>query len=171
MDKIRILYLDDEERNTKSFKGAFRREFNIHTATSVEEGKRLLIENDYHILLTDQRMPNTTGVEFLSEICEVYPNIMRILITAYSDIDAVVNAINHGKVYKYINKPYDQDEVQAIFEEAYQAYQYRVGIDQEIKRYKETFEKSNDPIFFNQYQRGVYGCQWRLLKYAEYEPL
>ena len=146
-EKIKILYVDDEERNTSSFKGAFRREFQIDTATSAKEGKTLLEQNDYHILLTDQRMPNTSGVEFLSEICELYPNIIRILITAYSDIDAVINAINHGKIYKYINKPYDDSEVKNIFEEAYQVYQYRNGASQEIKRYKETFDKSNDPIF------------------------
>lgn len=146
-EKIRILYVDDEERNTSSFKGAFRREFQIDTATSAKEGKSLLEQNDYHILLTDQRMPNTTGVEFLSEICELYPDIMRILITAYSDIDAVINAINHGKIYKYINKPYDDNKVKNIFEEAYQVYQYRKGVNKEIKRYKETFDKSNDPIF------------------------
>ncbi len=146
-EKIRILYVDDEERNTSSFKGAFRREFQIDTAISAAEGKDLLKKNDYHILLTDQRMPNTTGVEFLSEICELYPDIMRILITAYSDIEAVINAINHGEIYKYINKPYDDGEVKNIFEEAYQVYQYRKGVNQEIKRYKETFDKSNDPIF------------------------
>lgn len=146
-EKIRILYVDDEERNTSSFKGAFRRDFQIDTATSAKEGKRLLEHKDYHILLTDQRMPNTTGVEFLSEICELYPNVMRILITAYSDIDAVINAINHGKVYKYINKPYDDSQVKRIFEEAYQVYQYRKGVNQEVRRYKEAFDKSSDPIF------------------------
>jgi PAS domain S-box-containing protein len=146
-EKIKILYVDDQERNTSSFKGAFRRDFQIDTAISAKEGKGLLEKNDYHILLTDQRMPNTTGVEFLSEICELYPDIMRILITAYSDIEAVINAINHGKIYKYINKPYDDGEVKNIFYEAYQVYQYRKGINQEIKRYKETFDKSNDPIF------------------------
>ena len=146
-EKIKILYVDDEERNTSSYKGAFRRDFSIDTATSAKDGKALLEKNEYHILLTDQRMPSITGVEFLTDICEDYPDVMRILITAYSDIEAVINAINHGKIYKYINKPYDDRVVKKIFEEAYQVYQYRKGISQEVKRYKEAFDKSNDPIF------------------------
>ena len=81
-DKIRILYVDDEKRNTSSFKGAFRRDFQIDTATWAIDGKALLEKKEYHILLTDQRMPGITGVEFLSEICELYPDVMRILLTA-----------------------------------------------------------------------------------------
>jgi PAS domain S-box-containing protein len=147
MDKIKILYVDDEQRNISSFKGAFRREFKIDTAISAEEGKKLMAENEYHILLTDQRMPKISGVEFLTEMCDLHPDVMRILITAYSDIEAVINAINHGKIYKYVNKPYDENELRKIFEEAYQVYQYRKGVNANVNKYKETFERSNDPIF------------------------
>ena len=123
--KIKILYVDDESNNLSAFKALFRRTFDIHTALSAQEVKILLKEHDFHIILTDQRMPGTTGVEFLESIIPDYPNPIRILITGYADIQAVINAINKGQVYRYITKPWEENELKSVFENAYEVYALR----------------------------------------------
>jgi len=145
--KIKILYVDDEVRNVTSFKRSFRRMYKIDTATSAKEGMEMLKENTYEIVLTDQRMPEMTGVEFLSEICALYPDSMRILITAYTDVSAVIEAINLGHVYKYVSKPYEEEELIQIFNEAYQVYKYRKEAQNDFTKYKEAFDGSGDPMF------------------------
>src|SRR5690349_10065454 len=97
--KINILYVDDEENNLISFKATFRIKYNIMTAISGEEAKMILASKPVDIIITDQRMPNMTGVEFLESIIGEYPEPMRILLTGYADMNAVVDAINKGKIF------------------------------------------------------------------------
>jgi len=133
-DKINILYVDDEVDNLKAFKAAFRRDFKIHIVESPAEGRKVLDEHPIEIILTDQRMPEMTGVEFLESIIPDYPNTMRILITGYSDIDAVIDAINKGQVYRYVSKPWNYDDLKMIIESSYEVYKLR-------KENKELTEK------------------------------
>jgi response regulator RpfG family c-di-GMP phosphodiesterase len=123
--KIKILYVDDESNNLTAFKALFRRTFDVCTALSADEGREILKEGGFHIILTDQRMPGTTGVEFLESIIPVHPDPIRILITGYADIQAVINAINKGQVYRYITKPWDELELKAVLENAYEVYSLR----------------------------------------------
>jgi response regulator RpfG family c-di-GMP phosphodiesterase len=123
--KIKILYVDDENNNLTAFKALFRRNFDVHTALSAEEGRELLKQEGFHIILTDQRMPGTTGVEFLESIIPLYPDPIRILITGYADIQAVINAINKGQVYRYITKPWDEIELKSVLENAYEIFSLR----------------------------------------------
>jgi response regulator RpfG family c-di-GMP phosphodiesterase len=123
--KIKILYVDDENNNLTAFKALFRRNFDVHTALSAEEGRELLKQEGFHIILTDQRMPGTTGVEFLESIIPLYPDPIRILITGYADIQAVINAINKGQVYRYITKPWDEMELKSVLENAYEIFSLR----------------------------------------------
>lgn len=121
--KIKILYLDDEENNLLSFKAAFRHEFDILVAPNVAEAGRLLQNHeDIIIILSDQRMPDLTGVEFFESIREKYPKPVRILITGYTDIESVISAINRGHIFRYIKKPWDENEMRSAFEEAYKFY-------------------------------------------------
>src|ERR1700741_3984545 len=99
--KINVLYIDDEPNNIVSFKAAFRRVFNVFSAESADEGKQVLEKETIHVILSDQRMPKTTGIEFFQSILETHPDPIRILITGYTDINAVIDAINLGQVYKY----------------------------------------------------------------------
>ncbi len=126
-EKIRILYVDDEINNLLAFKAMFRRDFEVHTAISPAEGWNLLKEHTFHLILTDQRMPETTGVEFLESIIPEYPDPMRMLITGYSDIQAVINAINKGQVFRYITKPWEEQELKMAFEHAYEIYSLRAA--------------------------------------------
>ena len=118
-----ILYVDDEEQNLISFKAVFRRDYSIFTAISGEEAITILKDQDIHLIITDQRMPGMTGVEFLEKIIPDYPDIVRIVLTGYSDIDAIISAINKGKVFRYINKPWDETELRITIENSRQVFQ------------------------------------------------
>lgn len=122
---INILYIDDEPHNLVSFKASFRRTFNIFIAESAQEGRKILESNEIHVILSDQRMPVMTGIEFFESILKKYPEPIRILITGFSDISAVVDAINRGQVYKYLTKPWNEEEVKIFIEKAYEVYTLR----------------------------------------------
>ncbi len=122
---INVLYVDDEVNNLTAFKAAFRRNYNIYLADSAEEGRKVLEERDIHIILSDQRMPKMTGIEFFESIIEVYPDPIRILITGYTDINAVVDAINRGQVYKYLTKPWNETDVKIFIEKAFEVFALR----------------------------------------------
>jgi len=123
--EINILYIDDEIHNLNAFKASFRRTFNVFTAESGMEALPILESEDIHIILTDQRMPNMTGVEFLASILDTYPEPIRILLTGYSDLTAVVDAINKGQVYLYITKPWQEEELKFNLEKAFEVFDLR----------------------------------------------
>ncbi len=120
--KHTILVLDDEPDVVRSVQDLLRLDYKVLGATSVEEAMKIMDEHDIHVVMTDQRMPGTSGVEFLSKVRSKHPEAIRLLFTGYADIRAVIDAINHGKVYRYINKPWDPDELQAIIREAIDRY-------------------------------------------------
>lgn len=121
--KIKVLYIDDEPNNLVSFKASFRFDYNIFIANNTQEALERLQENpDISVILSDQKMPGMTGVEFFEDIRTKYPNPIRILITGYSDIDSVINAINRGHVFRYIKKPWTDVDVQSAIDEAHKFY-------------------------------------------------
>ena len=122
---VNVLYVDDEIHNLNSFKAGFRRIFNVFTAESAVEGRKILEAEDIHVIVTDQRMPITTGIEFLESIIPDFPEPIRILLTGYADINAVIDAINRGHVYKYIQKPWREDDLQINIEKAFEIYTLR----------------------------------------------
>lgn len=120
--KPTVLYVDDELNNLLSFKAAFRRQFNILTAASATEAKRVLSGNPVEVIVSDQRMPQMTGIEFFASILEEYPDPIRILLTGYADIQAVIDAINLGQVFRYCTKPWTEEEIVRHLREAHQLY-------------------------------------------------
>src|ERR1700712_793253 len=125
MMQFGVLYIDDEIHNLNSFKAAFRRDFNIHVAQSAREGRKILEQNEIAVIVTDQRMPVMTGIEFLESIIPVYPDTIRILLTGFSDINAVMDAINRGQVYKYLVKPWADEELKMYIQNAMEIYHLR----------------------------------------------
>src|ERR1700742_4720368 len=123
--EIGVLYVDDEINNLNSFKAAFRRDFEIFTASSAKEGRKILDSNEIGVIITDQRMPGMTGIEFLESILPIYPDTIRILLTGFSDMNAVMDAINRGQVYKYLVKPWQNDELKMYIENALEIYHLR----------------------------------------------
>ena len=122
---INVLYVDDEVYNLTAFRAGFRRLFNIFTAESAAEGIKILRTEEIHVIVTDQRMPVTTGIEFLESIIPEFPEPIRILLTGYADINAVIDAINKGQVYKYIQKPWSDTDLIMNIEKAFEIYTLR----------------------------------------------
>jgi two-component system probable response regulator PhcQ len=113
--KFAILYVDDEERSLKGFIRAFAEDFRILTAANAQDGFKLLEENKdgIGVLMTDQRMPGEKGVQLLERARQLRPRMIRILVTAYSDVQAAIDAVNTGAIYKYISKPWNVGELAA----------------------------------------------------------
>jgi response regulator RpfG family c-di-GMP phosphodiesterase len=122
---INVLYVDDEVHNLNSFKAGFRRLFNVFTAESAAEGRKVLEAENIHVIITDQRMPVMTGIEFLESIIPDFPDPIRILLTGYADINAVIDAINKGQVYKYIQKPWMDEDLRINIDKAFEIYSLR----------------------------------------------
>jgi two-component system, probable response regulator PhcQ len=118
--KCTILYVDDEEQSLKYFTRAFRNKFRILSAADASEGYRLLEQHrdEIALLMTDQRMPGEKGVEFLQRAGQLHPKAIRILTTAYSDYDVVIEAVNSVGIYKYVTKPWDIPQLETILKEA-----------------------------------------------------
>ncbi|HFK5879032.1 TPA: adenylate/guanylate cyclase domain-containing protein [Legionella pneumophila] len=110
-EKSNILYVDDEANNLTAFVATFRRHFNVFTATSGREGIDIMRRNNIQIVITDQRMPEMTGVQFLESIISEYPNTIRMILTGFTDVEAIIKAINTGRVFRYITKPWDPVEL------------------------------------------------------------
>lgn len=122
MDKkdFAVLFVDDEEHNLTSFKATFRREYKVYTALSGAEGIKTIKQNDIHLIITDQRMPEMTGIQFLEKIVPEYPDVIRMILTGFSDVEAIINAINTGRVFRYITKPWDENDLRMTIENARQ---------------------------------------------------
>jgi response regulator RpfG family c-di-GMP phosphodiesterase len=143
-DKINILYVDDEKNNLISFKAVFRIKYQIFTAISGPEAIEILDKNKIHIIITDQRMPEMTGVEFLERILDKHPEPMRILLTGYADMNAVIDAVNKGKIFHYLTKPWNEDELEMTIQRALAIYKQR----EEEKIMQEKLSISNDQLEF-----------------------
>jgi len=103
--KHTLLVVDDEVDVCDSVHDLLRREFRVLKAKSADEGLKLMRENEVHIIMTDQRMPNVTGVELLRSIRAGHPQAIRMLFTGYADLDSVIAAINQGHIFKFLKKP------------------------------------------------------------------
>ena len=129
MEKIKILYVDDEVENLTGFKFVFRKEYKIFLASSAREALEVLEnqpENDpIQLVLSDQRMPKMTGVQLLEVVAKKYPKTIRMVVTGYADIDVVMSAINKGGVFRYISKPWEKQDLQEAIDEALLTYRLR----------------------------------------------
>jgi response regulator RpfG family c-di-GMP phosphodiesterase len=143
-EKIKILYVDDEENNLQAFKATFRRDFKIFLAISAKEGEEILSKEEIDIIITDQRMPEKTGVEFLESIIPLFPKPIRLLLTGYTDIQAVIDAINKGQVYHYLTKPWEEDYLRTVIKNAFEVYSLR----RENERLTQALLKANEQLEF-----------------------
>lgn len=128
--EISVLYVDDEENNLLSFKATFRLKYNVFTAISGEKALEIIENNEIHVIITDQRMPAMTGVEFLEKVIDKNSDITRILLTGFADMGAVVDAINKGKIFHYLTKPWVEEELDLTMQKAYEIYREKKKITQ-----------------------------------------
>lgn len=121
--KIKVLYIDDELNNLIGFKASFRLDYKIFTANNTSEALQHLSKNpDIRVIFCDQRMPDKTGVQFFKEIKGTYQNPIRILLTGYTDIEAVIEAINLSNIFRYVKKPWIDADIISAIEEANRFY-------------------------------------------------
>ncbi|HEX4943518.1 MAG TPA: protein kinase [Usitatibacteraceae bacterium] len=116
--KARILFVDDEERILNALRALFRGRYHVFTAGNGALALELARRFGIHVVVSDQRMPNLTGVELLRQVKDISPNSVRILLTGYSDLAAIVGSINEGEVFRFVKKPWDNDEMQATIADA-----------------------------------------------------
>ena len=111
----RILIVDDEEAILETMAFTFEDDYDVLTAPNADAGLALLAENaPVAVVISDQRMPGTTGVEFLSRVYEQHPATTRIILTGFADMDATIKAINDGHVYAYVTKPWEPDDLKQV---------------------------------------------------------
>jgi len=133
--RFAILYVDDEETSLKSFARAFGDQFRILTAATAQEGFKIFEEHKDSIglLMTDQRMPGDKGVWLLEQIRHLRPHVVRVLATGYSDMDAVIAAVNTGAIYRYVTKPWDPRQLEATLKHGLEFFMLGQERDQLLK--------------------------------------
>ncbi len=141
-----LLVVDDEPDVVQSLQDLLHREYSVLGATHARDGLRLLHEQPVHIVMTDQRMPEITGIDFLRHVRGECPDAIRLLFTGYADIKAVIDAINEGNVYRYITKPWDPDELLTILHQAGEQYDLlreRQQLLDDLRRKNQELEQAN----------------------------
>jgi serine phosphatase RsbU (regulator of sigma subunit) len=139
-----ILYVDDEKDNLTVFNSAFRRDYKVHLALSGNEGLDIMKNHEVHLVITDQRMPEMTGIQFLERIIPDYPDCIRMILTGFSDIEAIIQAINTGRVYRYITKPWSKEELKINIDKGLETYHLREHnkrLIEDLKEANRTLEK------------------------------
>ncbi|MBM4070518.1 MAG: response regulator [Planctomycetes bacterium] len=132
-----LLVVDDEPNVCDSVHDLLRREFRVLRARSAAEGIKHMEENEVQIIMTDQRMPQITGVEFLRRIRVGHPQAVRMLFTGYADLESIIAAINQGHIYKFLKKPWQPEELEAAVREAAAEYDRIVHQHQEMTLLRE----------------------------------
>ena len=117
-----ILYVDDEEHNLTVFEAAFEDFYDVHTAASARAAMEVLRSTEIHLVIADQRMPEMTGVQLLEVVVRESPDIVRMILTGYVDVDAIIRAINAGRIYQYVTKPWDEKELKVVIDRALESY-------------------------------------------------
>ena len=131
--------MDDEKENLVNFKYLFDDSYQIHITESAKQGLEIMERIPLKLIIADQRMPNISGIEFLEKVAQLRPDIVRILMTGYTDIELVIDAINRGGVYRYISKPWNENELKSTINNAIDLYNLRL----ENKEMMQSLRKTN----------------------------
>lgn len=153
MEKPGVLYVDDEQQNLNAFTIAFRRSYNVYTALSGKEGLAIMREHPIQVIITDQRMPEMTGIQFLEAIMLEYPDVMRIILTGYSDMDSLIKGVNKCRIFRYLSKPWDEQELRDTINASLLTYSVEhrnkellLHLQNEILEQKRIIEELKDQI-------------------------
>lgn len=142
-----VLVVDDEPDVVQSVQSLLRLEFRVLGATRAADALKIMEKDEVHVVMSDQRMPGMTGVEFLHRVKGGHPEAIRLLFTGYADIKAVIDAINQGNVYRYITKPWDPDELQLVIRQACEQYDLlveRKRLLAELQEKNKQLQRSNE---------------------------
>ena len=150
-EQIRILCVDDEKNILAAIKRSFLdNDYEILSATSGPEGLEVLKKvTPIQVVVSDYRMPGMNGVDFLKEVCKCWPETVRILISGFADLTAIISALNEGKISKFVPKPWNDDQMQTAISEAIKQYFYRqenIQLTQELKRKESELQGLNHKL-------------------------
>jgi response regulator RpfG family c-di-GMP phosphodiesterase len=138
-----LLCVDDEKNILNALKRLLRKEnFRLLTGNSGDEGLEILAANEVHVVLSDQRMPGMNGTEFLKEVKALYPDILRIILTGYTDVDSISEAINEGHIYKFFLKPWNDQNLKLEIRQAMEQY----SLMQDNKRLHDQVFQQNEEL-------------------------
>jgi response regulator RpfG family c-di-GMP phosphodiesterase len=141
-----LLVVDDEQDVCDSIHDLLRREFRVLKARSAAEGYQLMQENEVHLVMTDQRMPQISGVEMLAKVRVGHPQAIRMLFTGYADLEAIIAAINQGHIYRFLKKPWQPEELQAAIRDAAAEYERLVKEAEEKVRLESELENLRERV-------------------------
>ncbi len=137
--RYKILIVDDEEDNLALLYRTLRSKYEVVKAHNAIEALEILKNEKFDCILSDHKMPLMDGVEFLKRVNDIQPKTMRLLVTAYSDVKILIDAINYAKIYRYIKKPFTPDELLMIVESALECYQLKIDNENLITDLKDLF--------------------------------
>ncbi len=142
MEKRTILFVDDEEKVLRSLeRGLLDEPYNCYFAKSGKEALEILEQNEVHIIVTDMRMPEMSGLDLLRMVKEKYPHIIRLVLSGYTQVTTLLTAINQGEIFKFITKPWRlEEDFKTVLQQAVDYYNLRTERDsllQELQQYKE----------------------------------
>ncbi len=137
-----ILYVDDEESNLRIFRINFKRYYKVFTTSNIQEAYQILRENPISLVITDQKMPEMSGTDFLKSIINEYPDVIRIVLTGFADIEDIIQAINDCHIHQYVTKPYENGEMKNIIDKAIESY----NLAKERKNLIEQLKKANEQL-------------------------
>ncbi len=138
-----LLLVDDEENIVRSLSRLFRRDgYNIISANSGQEGLEILRDTVVGVIVSDQRMPQMTGVEFLRQVKDLYPNTVRLVLSGYTELESVTKAINEGAIYKFLTKPWDDELLRKNIREAFEHFE----LEEENRRLNEELRVANEEL-------------------------
>ncbi len=142
-EKPRVLYLDDDDSNLISFRANFRDQFEVFTSNNPVEAYNMIGEQKIQIVITDHNMPSMSGVEFLESIAEHYPEVQRIILTGYTEMVPLMEAVNKGQVFRIIAKPFNMKEISKMVSEAWDQFKIvfeREKMIKQLMRQNQQFE-------------------------------
>lgn len=166
--KYRLLIVDDETEILKSLKRLLRSQYKVYTANTVQEGIEIFKTEMPDLVMSDNKMPQTTGVEFLHTLYNINPNPVRILFTGYTSTNAAISAINKGHVYGFITKPWDPDELKLLIKSALEKYELENTNRNLLKQLKDSYKKVLDILTIALESRDAYtsGHSYRVAYYS-----
>lgn len=146
-DKVKVLYLDDEQNNLQAFKAVFRREYEVFLALTPEEAYQHLNSNTIEVVVSDQRMPIQSGTDFFNDLVSTHPDPIRILLTGFVDIQAVIDAINKGSVYRFLTKPWNENEVRNSIENAKDIFRTRKELESRTRELQKAYDELDQFVY------------------------
>src|ERR1700741_3630255 len=141
-----LLIIDDEPNVCDSVQDLLRREFRVLKANSAQEGYRLMQEEEVHIVMSDQRMPQITGIEMLTKLKARHPHAIRMLFTGFADLESIIAAINQGHIFQFLKKPWQPEDLLAAVREAAEEYERLVDRAEQVELLRKEIYQLHDRV-------------------------